>query len=403
MKHRILYTRLCTFVHGQSAFRGFGFLGLALAVLLACRLVQRLHMPLWVILAIIALAIVVFLALVMATKIVLGDERIIYYHHEIAVIAGTALFLRLIHQPVLLYLDITVLGIGLFLACGRIGCLLVGCCHGRPFRWGFRYGEEHADVGFTPYYVGIPLFPVQAVESLWVLGIVVAGTSMVVRGDAPGSALTLYIVMYGFGRFCFEFLRGDPVRPYFWAFSEAQWTSIILMSVIVYGERIHVLPLDPLDVAMMVLVFATMVGVAVRRLLRRTPTHLLLHPRHVREIAEALGFVTTSPARQTDAASREIWPVHIGITSLGVQISGGVIHGAESCLSHYALSCSDRTMTPDHARTIAKLICLLRHSNCTVEPVQGNSGVFHLLVFAERCDGSLQPPLYRPTAQSMTQ
>jgi Prolipoprotein diacylglyceryl transferase len=384
-------------------FRICGLGGLLVACALTTSLVIYRGLSVWVMLAIASIAVSIFLALVMATKIVVGYEIIIYYHHEIAVVAGTVLFLRFLHQPLLSYLDITVLGIGLFLACGRIGCLLVGCCHGRPFRWGFRYGEGHADAGFMPYYVGIPLFPVQAVESLWVLGIVVAGTSMVIRGDAPGSALTLYIVMYGLGRFCFEFLRGDPGRPYFWTFSEAQWTSIILMSAVVYGEGIHVLPLDPLDVAMMVLVFATMVGVAVRRHLRRTPTHLLLHPRHVREIAEALGFVVTSPARRTDDVSREIWPVHIGITSLGVQISGGVIPGAESCLSHYALSCSDRTMTPDHARTIAKLICLLRHSNCHVEPVQGNSGVFHLLVFTERFNGSLQPPLYSPTAQSTAQ
>ena len=30
------------------------------------------------------------------------------------------------------YLDATALGLGAFLACGRVGCTLAGCCHGRP-------------------------------------------------------------------------------------------------------------------------------------------------------------------------------------------------------------------------------------------------------------------------------
>ncbi|MGO9165356.1 MAG: prolipoprotein diacylglyceryl transferase [Candidatus Sulfotelmatobacter sp.] len=339
-------------------------------------------LPLWVMIAIIPAAIAIFLALVMATKIVAGEERIIYYHHEIAVAAGTTLFLRLLHQPVLPYLDITVLGIGLFLACGRIGCLLVGCCHGRPFRWGVRYSEHHANAGFTPHYVGIPLFPVQAVESLWALGIVAVGTLMVIRGDAPGSALTLYVIVYGFGRFCFEFLRGDPERPYFLGFSEAQWISIILMSAIVYGEATHALPLTRLHVAITVSVVVTMIGVAVHRRLRRTPTHLLLRPQHVREIVGALRSARTTPA-ETDAAFHEVSRIHVGTTSLGVQISGSVIPDRGTCISHYALSCRNRTMTPDFARAVANLICVLSHSNCDLQLVQGNRGVFHLLV-AER-------------------
>ena len=38
--------------------------------------------------------------------------------------------------PVLPYLDLTCLGLGIFLVCGRQGCLMVGCCHGKPCGWG---------------------------------------------------------------------------------------------------------------------------------------------------------------------------------------------------------------------------------------------------------------------------
>ena len=68
-----------------------------------------------------------------------GEERIIYYRHEIAVMVVAALLLWLLRQPLLPYLDVTILGIGMFLTCGRMGCFMVGCCHGRPHDWGVCY------------------------------------------------------------------------------------------------------------------------------------------------------------------------------------------------------------------------------------------------------------------------
>lgn len=107
-------------------------------------------------------AVIIFLGMVMATKIITGEERLSYCDHEIVIMVVAALFLWLTHQPILFYLDITILGIGTFLFCGRIGCLMVGCCHGRPYHWGVCYRPEHAAVGFPPYYVGVRLFPIQA-------------------------------------------------------------------------------------------------------------------------------------------------------------------------------------------------------------------------------------------------
>lgn len=360
-------------------FQFCGYTGLFLAIMLVMILVGHDGLSPWTMGGIIGTAIATFLGLVAATKIVLGEERIIYYHHEIAVVAATALFLRLLHQPVLPYLDITVLGIGLFLSCGRTGCLLVGCCHGRPFRWGVRYGEEHAHAGFTPYYVGVPLFPVQAIESLSALGIVVAGTSMIIRGAAPGSVLALYVIVYGCGRFCFEFLRGDPDRPYFLGFSEAQWISVVLMSAIACEEAIHTLPLFRWHVTTLFLVVATMIGSAVRRHLRCTPTHLLFRPQHVREIADAIGFVLAAPP-VSECVLRGASQIYVGATSLGIQISADLIASGGSSIRHYALSCRYGLMSPDFVREVAKLICLLRHANRVPQIVEGNGGVYHLFV-----------------------
>lgn len=359
-----------------SAFGACGGAGVTLASALTGGLAIHQSLSLAVMLAIIPVAVTIFLALVMATKIIVGRERIINYHHEIAVLCGTALFLRLLHRPVLPYLDITALGLGLFLACGRIGCLLAGCCHGRPSRWGICYGEEYAAAGFTRYYVGIPLFPVQPLESLWTLGIVAVGAIMVLRGSAPGALFASYIVAYGFGRFCFEFLRGDPDRPYFFGFSEAQWTSLLLMSLTLLGEASRILPRQRWHIAATALAALIMTGVSLHRRMRKTPTHTLLHPRHVREIAEALEFAMSAP----DAPDPEI---RVGCTSLGVCISTGDFDFSGSRVAHYAISSSAQPLTAASAAVLAAIICKLKHPRCDFDLFSGSASVFHCLVQQE--------------------
>jgi prolipoprotein diacylglyceryltransferase len=54
----------------------------------------------------------------------------------VMLVAAAFLWLLHEHEPIIPYLDVTILVIGIFLVCGRIGCLMVGCCHGKPHRWG---------------------------------------------------------------------------------------------------------------------------------------------------------------------------------------------------------------------------------------------------------------------------
>src|SRR5947209_3943111 len=199
----------------RSAFKLCGYVGLACAVVLGLALAAQTGLRLWAAALLVPSSALTFLALALATKIIAGGERLVYYHQEVAVITVAGLLLWLLRQPVLPYLDATALSVGAFLSCGRVGCLMVGCCHGRPHRWGVRYGAGHAAAGFARYYVGVRLFPVQAVESLWALYVVAAGGVMVLSGRPAGSALAWYAVAYDAGRFCFEFMRGDPERPYF--------------------------------------------------------------------------------------------------------------------------------------------------------------------------------------------
>src|ERR671920_1172293 len=129
--------------------------------------------------------------------------------------------------PVVAYLAPIVLGIGLTQAIGRVGCLMAGCCYGRPARWGVRYGVEHVAAGFPGSLVHARLTPVQLIEGVWSAGVVGTGSLLVVAGHPPGVALAWYVTGYGIGRFGCEFLRGDPSRRFVLGASEAQWTAVV--------------------------------------------------------------------------------------------------------------------------------------------------------------------------------
>lgn len=248
-----------------SAFHVCAYTGLGLSLLLASLLITRAGLSLRVFAVAALAAVATFLVLAMSTKIITGYEKITCYHHVIAILVVTAALLRLLSQPVLPYLDVTVLGIGLFQACGRVGCLMVGCCYGRPHSFGVCYGQEHWAAGFPSYYVGVRLFPVQAVEACWVLCVVAIGSLLVVCGSAAGTALGWYLTAYAVGRFCFEFLRGDSVRSYFAGFSEAQWTSLLVVCATLCAALSGLIVFHVWYAVAALLLASTMLVLAVRR------------------------------------------------------------------------------------------------------------------------------------------
>ena len=365
-----------------SAFQVFGYTGLVLAILTTMILLVLLGLSPWVMIGVIGIAILTFSGLAMVTKIITGEEQLIYYHHEIASMIMATIFLKIMNQPILPYLDITILGIGAFLVCGRVGCLMVGCCHGRPNELGVRYRKEHASAGFPKYLVGVRLFPIQAVESLWVFGVVLTGVIFMLTGSLPGEVLAWYVIIYGIGRFCFESARGDPARPYHWGFSEAQWTSVILMGAIVCAELAGTLPFHPWHIVPTAAMILTVIAVASARRFRQTVMYKLLDLRHVMEIAEAIDMISSGVSERTVISSGHTVPevIPLSSTSLGIQISAGKIKNADTFIEHYALSSQDGTLGEEAARSVADLIVQMKHLSGVNRLVTGGNGVFHLLI-----------------------
>ena len=386
------FVRLRISILGKSwtMFQICGYTGLVLSSALVLSLSLSIGLSLVIMLALIAVAVLTFLSLAMVTKILKRKEQIVYYHHQIAVVAVIALMLWILRQPVLPYLDVTILGLGVFLVFGRIGCFMVGCCHGRPFRRGVCYTEEHAIDGFTPYYVGVRLFPIQLVESVSVLAIVVVGVLLILDINSPGTVSAWYVVTYGFVRFCLEFLRGDAGRRYVWGYSEPQWTSLALIGVVVLAELFGVLQFRMWHSIAAAIVLLVIIGISFKRSLQNRTARELLRPRHVREVAHALDAISDRlretfplPAWSTTHPSQTPREILVARTSLGVQLSGSKIEQASQRIDHFALSHCDGAMTEKTAKRLARLIVELRPTQGTSEFLAGCNGVFHLLIYSQ--------------------
>ncbi|HSR49597.1 MAG TPA: prolipoprotein diacylglyceryl transferase family protein [Acidobacteriota bacterium] len=366
----------------RSSFHICGVTGLTLFVVEGVLLTayRSLSLEVWAVLALLAVA--VFLALPMIGKILTGEERLTSLHHKGSVLAAAASLLWLLGQPVLAYLDMLILSVGLFVACGRVGCLMVGCCHGRPHHWGVCYRQEHAAAGFTPYFVGVRLVPVQIVESLWVFAIVTVGNIVVLNGGAPGQALAWYALSYCAGRFLFEFLRGDAARPFYGGFSQPQWSCLVVLALVGLAGPAGFLPFQPWHPLPAAGVAAAMGAVSLRRRFSGNDRHLLLHPRHIREIATILKKIDkeSSPKPDASAPSCNSLAVDVGCSSLGIQISGGEVGEKGRRMQHYALSQKGGALEAPKGRMLAELILLLKHHRGPSEFVKGGRDVFHLML-----------------------
>jgi hypothetical protein len=327
-------------------FRRRGWIGFGLAAVSSIGLAAASGLSALAQAGIVLAAVGTFLGLAMATKIVLGREALIYYHHEIAVLTVTAGVAAAFGQPVLAHLDVTAAGLGAFLCLGRTGCLAVGCCHGRPARRGVRYGPAHVAAGFPAFLEGVTLFPVQAAEAGGA-ALLSAAAGVLALTAAPGTGFAVYVTGYALARFGLERLRGDAPRPVWRGLSEAQWTSLaVVAGLAAAGRGWH------LVVLVVLLVAAPVAG-------RRVGRHPL-DPEHVRSVARALDAPTTRVRR----------------TSQGIRVSSG--RAGEH--THYALSHEHRELAAADAGHVARLVVGLRHPGADAVVVRGVAGVWHVLV-----------------------
>ena len=93
---------------------------------------------------------------------------------------------------------------------GRAGCLLAGCCHGKPtdFFVSITYHDplSHADPK------GVPLHATQLYEAIFIGAVAIALVNFAKNRRYYGQLFVSYLAIYAVGRYLLEFLRGDGER-----------------------------------------------------------------------------------------------------------------------------------------------------------------------------------------------
>jgi phosphatidylglycerol---prolipoprotein diacylglyceryl transferase len=137
-------------------------------------------------------------------------------------------------------LDFAAPALSLGHAIGRTGCFLAGCCYGKSCPEDYPFAVVFSDpLSLAPR--GIRLYPAQLFDSLNALLIFALLQFMVSRRKFDGQITSLYLILYGIGRFIVEIYRGDDQARGVY-FNGAVSTSQIISAIsIVAGLAIYLI------------------------------------------------------------------------------------------------------------------------------------------------------------------
>ncbi len=147
----------------------------------------------------------------------------------IAIAAGLVLYAVFSGRSLLALIDAAALGGVLGHAVGRIGCITLGCCFGRPSAspLAIRYDSPLAKAARVGGLRGIPIHPVPLYEAAFNLGLFLLLNAVALSGSREGVPAALYLVLYGCGRFLLEFLRYNSTDEHIGPLPRNQWLSLL--------------------------------------------------------------------------------------------------------------------------------------------------------------------------------
>ena len=159
----------------------------------------------------------------------------VFYGGLIAAFLAGVWLIQRYKLPLWTTADLIAPGIALGHIVGRFGCLLAGCCYGRPtdVAWAITFTDPVAatNVG-TP--LQIPLHPTQlydaGAEALILVLLLVSER----RGRPfPGRTFWLYMLLYAVSRFIIEIYRGDE-RGTIFGMSTSQFVAVVIVPISVF-------------------------------------------------------------------------------------------------------------------------------------------------------------------------
>ncbi len=368
-----LRPRVRLFGRTFSAYNLFGLGGMALAASIALGLTVYRGLSIPLMISLLLLALLISAIHIVLTVLRTGKDSLVFLRYFLSIMAVAALLLRILEQPILPYLENLMLGIGAMQGIGRIGCLRVGCCYGKPARYGIRYAVLHARAGFPDPLVGVRLFPVQLVESCWILFSRGVGIYLAIRHPVAGYGLASYLVLFSMGRFCLELLRGDTARTYTGLFSEAQWLSMFIVAATVTLEIIGVLPYAQWHAVLgagFLLLFLFL-----QLYYFHTGPAQLRKPQNLHALARTIQVL--NKGRQDNLAGTHA--VHLRKAPSGLQISDGLYTQNQVDVHHYTVSYAAAHMPLRDAQTLARVLHSWHDAEENAKLIHQNNNTFHIL------------------------
>jgi phosphatidylglycerol:prolipoprotein diacylglycerol transferase len=154
----------------------------------------------------------------------------VFYGGLLAALGVAVVLVRRYQLRIWMTADLFAPGIALGHVIGRLGCLMAGCCFGKPtdVPWAITFTNPLAasNVG-TP--LGVPLHPTQLYDAGAELLILIILLVTERRGRPfEGRTFWLYMLLYGISRFVVEFFRGDD-RGVMLGVSTSQFVSLLVV------------------------------------------------------------------------------------------------------------------------------------------------------------------------------
>ena len=153
---------------------------------------------------------------------------LVYYGGLIGASIAGALAIRWKKMPLWKTADALAPSIALGSVFGRAGCLLNGCCYGRPadVPWAITFTNPQAhELSGTP--LDVPLHPTEIYDALLNFGLYLFLAWLFRRKKFDGQVFATYLLCYAVTRSVVEYFRGDYSNlHYHLGLTPAQWIGV---------------------------------------------------------------------------------------------------------------------------------------------------------------------------------
>lgn len=135
----------------------------------------------------------------------------------IMAIAGWVTYLKCRHLPMARYLDLGGLTAPVIIFFVRLGCLMAGCCYGKPTDFHIHLIFTNPSSTAYYYYPGIPLHATQLYAIIDAVVVFLLLWWIYAHRKFYGQVGSMFLIIYGLARMLIEEpLRGDVDRGVYW-------------------------------------------------------------------------------------------------------------------------------------------------------------------------------------------